>query len=105
MNYHVLRICDKLRVTALFCALSAPAVCQLPKDTTAPLAEEKSNSETVRELPGRILPGVQVSSGTGELVQLPNQWSLRPAGKSIPLGDFPAAMSTSPDRRWGAVLH
>lgn len=38
-------------------------------------------------------------------IQLPNQWSLKPAGKSLPLGDFPAAVVASPDRKYAAVLH
>jgi DNA-binding beta-propeller fold protein YncE/phospholipase C len=36
---------------------------------------------------------------------LPNQWSLRPAGTSIELGDFPVNMVLSPDARFAAVLH
>src|SRR5437764_4207572 len=51
---------------------------------------------TVRTLPG-VLPG-------GE-VRLPNQWSLRPAGKHIRLGDFPVNMALHPSGGWLAVLH
>ncbi|MEI6074895.1 MAG: bifunctional YncE family protein/alkaline phosphatase family protein [Verrucomicrobiota bacterium] len=36
---------------------------------------------------------------------LPNQWSLRPAGSSIELGDFPVNIALSPDGRFAAVLH
>jgi DNA-binding beta-propeller fold protein YncE len=36
---------------------------------------------------------------------LPNQWSLHPAGVSIPLGDLPVSMTLSPDGRYAAVLH
>ena len=36
---------------------------------------------------------------------LPNQWTLRPAGVSIPLGDFPINSVISPDGHYLAVLH
>lgn len=36
---------------------------------------------------------------------LPNQWSLRPAGTSVELGDFPVNIALSPDGRYAAVLH
>lgn len=36
---------------------------------------------------------------------LPNQWSLRPAGRHIELGDFPVNIALSPDGRFAAVLH
>jgi DNA-binding beta-propeller fold protein YncE len=49
----------------------------------------------------RVLPGVQ---GDGS-IQLPNQWSLRPAGNQLPLGDFPVNVAIHPDGRYLAVLH
>ncbi len=49
----------------------------------------------------RILPGVKP---TGEVL-LPNQWSLRPAGKHLPLGDFPVNLALHPKGRYLAVLH
>jgi DNA-binding beta-propeller fold protein YncE len=51
--------------------------------------------------PQRTLPGVQA----GGSVLLPNQWSLRPAGKQVPLGDFPVNLALHPDGRWLAALH
>jgi len=51
--------------------------------------------------PQRLLPGVQ-SSG---VIQLPNQWSLRPAGKQVTLGDFPVNIAVHPTGRWLAILH
>ncbi len=36
---------------------------------------------------------------------LPNQWSLRPAGRQIPLADFPVNIASTPDGRYAAVLH
>ncbi len=47
------------------------------------------------------VPGPQ-QDGT---VLLPNQWRLRPAGKQIVVGDFPASMALSPDGRFAAILH
>jgi DNA-binding beta-propeller fold protein YncE len=49
----------------------------------------------------RELPGVQA----GGSILLPNQWSLHPAGKQIPLGDFPVNLALHPEGRWLAILH
>ncbi len=49
----------------------------------------------------RLLPGIQ----PGGQVQLPNLWSLRPAGKHVPLGDFPVNLALHPSGKWLAVLH
>jgi DNA-binding beta-propeller fold protein YncE len=48
-----------------------------------------------------IVPGGR-SDGS---VLLPNQWSLRPVGRQIPLGDFPVNIALSPNGRFAAVLH
>jgi hypothetical protein len=40
-----------------------------------------------------------------ETVLLPNQWKLRPAGRQLPVGDFPANIQLSPDGRFAAILH
>jgi DNA-binding beta-propeller fold protein YncE len=55
---------------------------------------------TTRTAPERM-PG-RVDDDT---VLLPNQWSLRPAGRMIEVGNFPANMELSPDGHWLAVLH
>ncbi|MFM8284249.1 MAG: bifunctional YncE family protein/alkaline phosphatase family protein [Planctomycetaceae bacterium] len=52
-------------------------------------------------LPGARIPGAQ-SDGS---VVLPNQWSLRPVGRQIEVGDFPAAIALHPDGRHAVVLH
>lgn len=49
----------------------------------------------------RRLPGVH---DAGEIL-LPNQWSLRPAGKQIKLGDFPVQIALHPSSPWAAILH
>ena len=38
-------------------------------------------------------------------ILLPNQWSLRPAGRQIELGDFPVNIALHPAGRFAAVLH
>jgi hypothetical protein len=38
-------------------------------------------------------------------VLLPNQWSLRPVGRQIPVGDFPINIAVHPSSRFAAVLH
>ncbi|HZU37233.1 MAG TPA: bifunctional YncE family protein/alkaline phosphatase family protein, partial [Gemmataceae bacterium] len=48
-----------------------------------------------------LLPGVQTNGS----VQLPNQWSLRPTGRQIELGDFPINLAIHPDGQWLAALH
>lgn len=47
------------------------------------------------------LPGVQ-SDGS---VLLPNQWSLRPAGKQVVVGDFPVHAAIHPSGKFAVVLH
>src|SRR5881394_825702 len=48
-----------------------------------------------------MLPGRQADGA----VLLPNQWSLRPAGRQIELGDFPVNLAVHPSGRFAAVLH
>ena len=51
--------------------------------------------------PAVTLPGLQRDGS----VLLPNQWSLRPVGKQIPVGDFPINVALHPGGRFAAVLH
>jgi len=48
-----------------------------------------------------ILPGLQHDGS----VLLPNQWSLRPAGQQITVGDFPVNLAVHPQGGFVAVLH
>jgi DNA-binding beta-propeller fold protein YncE len=50
---------------------------------------------------GRILPGPQQDGS----VLLHNQWSIRPAGDQIPLGEFPVNLVLDPSGRYAAILH
>src|SRR5580698_6520408 len=47
------------------------------------------------------LPGVRADGS----VLLPNQWSLRPAGRQVELGDFPVNVAVHPNGRFAAILH
>lgn len=51
--------------------------------------------------PPTLLPGLQHDGS----VLLPNQWSLRPAGRQVPLGDFPVNLAVHPSGRYVAALH
>src|SRR5262245_5169021 len=62
---------------------------------------EEPKSATSAAPRGRLLPGVQPSGQ----VLLPNQWSLRPAGRHVRLGDFPVNLAIHPSGRWLAALH
>src|SRR5262245_4433624 len=53
------------------------------------------------EQPLRILPRIH----PGGSVLLPNQWSLRPAGRQLDLGVFPVNIALHPSGRWLAILH
>jgi DNA-binding beta-propeller fold protein YncE len=59
-------------------------------------AAEESKDPTVPRLPGMQASG---------LTLLPNQWSLRPAGAQIKLGDFPVNMALHPKQPFVAILH
>ena len=69
----------------LLCVCSADAVALPP----------------AREEARPVLPGVRPDG----VIQLPNQWSLRPAGKHCALGDFPVNIALHPGGQWAAVLH
>jgi len=61
-----------------------------------------SNASALQPLPSKIeLPG-QRADGS---ILLPNQWSLRPAGRQVELGDFPVNIAVHPDGRFAAVVH
>lgn len=53
------------------------------------------------EKPGRVLPGMQLDGK----VQLPTQWSLKPVGKQVGLGDFPVNIAVHPSGDYAAILH
>jgi hypothetical protein len=77
--------------------LTAAVLLTLCARLTAESDSEPARTRT--EL--RTLPGIQ----PGGSILLPNQWSLRPAGKQLVLGDFPVNLALHPSGRWLAVLH
>src|SRR5204862_6006466 len=55
--------------------------------------------------PARRAPADPPGPRADGSVLLPNQWSLRPAGKQVVLGDFPVNIAVHPGGRFVAVLH
>ena len=45
------------------------------------------------------------TTGLPKKIQLPNGWSLTPAGKSLPLGDLPLNIAISPSKKFLAVTN
>lgn len=64
--------------------------------SSRPVVTQRDLARGVPEVPGARRDGS---------VMLPNQWSLRPVGRQIPLGDFPVNIAVSPNGRFAAVLH
>ncbi len=85
----------------LFALALAVTSCREPSArTTLPQAKALSPLAPPTVLhPG--WPGTQPDGS----VLLPNQWSLRPVGKQIELGDFPVNIAVHPGGRFAAVLH
>ncbi len=76
----------------MLCSLAALAML-----VSIAIGEEvNTESATAPRVPGRV---------DAETTLLPNQWSLRPAGEMIRLGNFPATMALSPSGDHLAVLH
>ena len=81
MSRCLLQIC-------LVSALAAAARAVAAEDTGVPPA-------------GRLLPGLQPDRS----ILLPNQWSLRPAGRQVELENFPVNVAVRPQGDYAAVLH
>ena len=73
--------------TVLILAAVAAGVLSARAQTSAPAKAE--------------LPGPKPDGS----VLLPNQWSLRPAGRQVELGDFPADIAVHPGGHYAAVMH
>ncbi|MEW6161276.1 MAG: hypothetical protein AB1813_27930, partial [Verrucomicrobiota bacterium] len=72
------------------------ALCLLAGLTFSSHAQPAPTQSPSLELPGPRSDGS---------VLLPNQWSLRPAGKQVVVGDFPVNIAMHPSGRFAAVLH
>ena len=84
----------------LRCTLALAGLLAVPACTPGPRQPQPPPPAALRssgvELPGRKADGS---------VLLPNQWSLRPAGRQIALEDFPINIAVHPGGRFAAVLH
>ena len=78
---------------ALLLSMCAGLVIAVSRDDTPPPTRPAAAP--------RVLPGVQ----SGGSILLPNQWSLRPAGRQLALGDFPVNLVIHPSGQWLAALH
>lgn len=90
-------IARQLTLAALIClsSFTAPAGMQ---SLEAQDARGPANAAARTE---RKLPGMQPGGST----LLPSQWSLKPSGKHISLGDYPVNMAFHPKEDFIAVLH
>ena len=77
-------------------------VCSFALLSSRLLAREKVVAqEDAAAAPKRIQPGARPDGR----IQLPTQWSLRPVGKQVPLGDFPVNIAVHPKQEHAAILH
>ncbi|MEO6787771.1 MAG: beta-propeller fold lactonase family protein [Chthoniobacteraceae bacterium] len=74
-------------------ALLASAIIAIAEPPRVPASSE---TQAKPEVPGPQTDGA---------VLLPNQWRLRPAGKQVVVGDFPASMALHPGGNFAAILH
>src|SRR5207253_4395793 len=72
----------------------------LSRPTPQPKAEPAEGAAPPKPAE-RVLPGLRRDG----FVQLPNQWRLKPAGRHLELGDFPANIALHPTGQFAAVLH
>jgi hypothetical protein len=64
-------------------------------------ATAQSASSATKAPRSAALPGKQTDGS----VLLPNQWSLRPTGRQVELGDFPINVAVHPSGRFVVALH
>jgi YVTN family beta-propeller protein len=82
----------------LSAATSAPGQ---PGDGPLPIeAPPNDDAASPKHIP-RPLPGMQ---DTGRIL-LPNQWSLKPVGRHVVVGDFPVNIALHPQGNFAALLH
>ncbi len=89
----MVRICPCLVIAAL---LSLSSCTPGPKSQTRPQPAPAGGKSGAASWPGKKPDGS---------VLLPNQWSLRPAGRQIELADFPVNVAVHPAGKYAAVLH
>ncbi|MCI0492801.1 MAG: beta-propeller fold lactonase family protein [Planctomycetes bacterium] len=72
------------------------SVVGISQAAVEPAAAERSDSSPA----ARVLPGLRPEGN----ILLPTQWSLRPTGEQLEVGDFPVHIALHPSGRWAAVL-
>ncbi len=75
------------------------ASAQVPRPVFSP--SPATNPPAALRPPPSLWPGRQPDGS----ILLPNQWSLRPVGRQVELGDFPENVAVHPSGRYAAVLH
>lgn len=91
MSLHQIRIILLLIIT----------VCVFCHPFSGKTFGEDPGSENPRQNIPRKLPGIQ----NNEQILLSNQWSVKPAGKQVVLGDFPVNIALHPKEHYAAILH
>src|SRR5262245_19325173 len=81
--------------------LAACALAAACGSLAVALRDDRPAAPKAARRPAPVLPGIQPSGA----VLLPTQWSLRPAGKQLPLGDFPVNLALHPGGKYLAALH
>ncbi len=87
---HMMNLTHGIRAMTLACLVFAG--CRSDHGQSAPGASASPPVE---------VPGVRDDGS----VLLPNQWSLRPVGKQVAVGDFPVNVALHPSGQYAAVLH
>jgi len=67
----------------------------------AALGKPAGGDPDAREASARLVPGLQPD----RTVLLPNQWSIKPAGEHIELGDTPTDIAMHPTEPSAAIVH
>ncbi len=81
-----------VRMKRILPVVLASVICAAAESPRVPAPATQAKPE---------FPGPQTDGS----VLLPNQWRLRPAGKQVIVGDFPASMALHPDGKHAAILH
>jgi WD40 repeat protein len=87
------------------CPYIAPLLAGTFLVSCAPIEKDlSSEARSGGALAGSSRPNWPGKNSDGSVL-LPNQWSLRPVGRQVPLGDFPINIAVHSGGRFAAVLH
>jgi DNA-binding beta-propeller fold protein YncE len=92
-----------MRIRSLLAGAALAVTCTALTTALAQKREAALDKGVEKSAPpaAPLLPGVRADG----FIQMPNQWSLRPAGKQVELGDFPVNLALHPSGRWLAAIH